>query len=140
MFCTTDKALPGAAPRFPGGLVWREALEALSIGIESAVALLATLSLSHGVNRRGRSVLCHIWCYLSRQGRLRLQVFHFRREARGLSLVTRRHIIQGHQLDWQTSNYWKQLGPCPGQARCTLGSFVRQTEMEERRDGDSNGD
>jgi hypothetical protein len=46
MFCTTDKALPGAAPIFPGGLVWREALEALSIEIESAAAFLATLSLS----------------------------------------------------------------------------------------------
>ena len=70
MFCTTDKALPGAAPIFPGGLVWREVLEALSIGIESAAAFLATLSLD-GVNRRRRSVLCHIWCCLSRQGRLR---------------------------------------------------------------------
>jgi len=69
-----------------------------------------------------------------------MQVFHFRREARGLGLVMRRHIIQGHQLVWQTSNYWKQLGPWPGEARCTLGSFVRQTEMEERRDGDTNGD
>jgi hypothetical protein len=99
---------------------------------------LLSISLD-GVNRRGRSVLCPIWCYLGRQGRLRLQVFHFRREARGVGLVTRRHIIQGHQLVWQTSNYWKHLGPCPGQARRTLGSLVRQTEMEERRDGDTNG-